>query len=163
MESLTYQKNLKSTPKKMRMYRELIVSMKPVDALKYLMYTPTKSAKLYYKVIKSAINNATATLKVSADMLKFKLLIVEEGRKLKRFKAGSKGMAKPIEHKYSHIKVVLTEVGTKLSEKLISSDKVIESSQVETEKIKDQKKNIIKKVSNKVESVKKVTKVKKSK
>ncbi len=163
MESLTYQKNLKSTPKKMRMYRELLVAMKPTDALKYLMYTPTKSAKLYYKVIKSAISNATATLKVSADMLKFKLLIVEEGRKLKRFKAGSKGMAKPIEHKYSHVKVVLTEGGLKASKNLITSNNVKESEKIDVENKTVKEKNKIIKESNKVDLVKKVTKVKKSK
>lgn len=48
-------------------------------------------------------------LKVQADVLQFKLLTIEEGRKLNRFKAGSKGMAKPIVRRYSHIKIVLVE------------------------------------------------------
>jgi len=109
MESLTYFKNLKITPKKLRMIRDNIVKMAPQEALEYLEYTTLKSARVYYKVIHSAIHNATNKLKVSADVLQFKLLTVEEGRKLKRFKAGSKGMAKPLIRKFSHIKVILVE------------------------------------------------------
>ncbi len=122
MESLTYQQNLKVSPKKMRMIRDNIFKMSPQEALAYLMYAPTKPAKTYYKVLNSAIHNAVNTLKVQADMLQFKLLTVEEGRKLKRFKAGSKGMAKPIVRRYSHVKVVLVqkpqiEKSTKVEEK----------------------------------------------
>lgn len=88
--------------------RDLLVRMKPHEAVTYLRYAPQKSAQLYYKAIQSAIANATLALKVTADMLQFKLLIVEEGNTLKRFHAGSKGMAKPIVRRLSHIKIVLT-------------------------------------------------------
>ncbi len=155
MESLTYQKNLKSSPKKMRMIRDLIVKMKPSEALPYLMFSPSKSAKIYYKVIKSAINNATATLKVTADMLKFRLLIVEEGRKLKRFNAGSKGMAKPIVKSYSHVKVVLVESNEKPVLKTESSEDLKEN-------IKAPQKKVLKEAKTKtVKGIKKVDSPKK--
>lgn len=107
MESLTYIKNIKSTPKKLRMLRDLLFVMKPQDTLDYLKYDTSKPSKIYFKAIHSAIANASQTLNVSADMLKFKLLTIEEGRTLKRHHAGSKGMAKPILKKFSHIKIVL--------------------------------------------------------
>ncbi|MDA1316448.1 MAG: uL22 family ribosomal protein [bacterium] len=109
MESLTYLKNVKMTPKKLRMIRDNIVRMKPQESLDYLNYMTMKSAELFYASIHSAIANATSTLKVSPDVLKFKLLTVEEGRKLKRYRAGSRGMARPFAKRSSHIKIILIE------------------------------------------------------
>ncbi|MCR4312671.1 MAG: uL22 family ribosomal protein, partial [Candidatus Roizmanbacteria bacterium] len=37
----------------------------------------------------------------------FKLLSVEQGQKLKRYKPGSRGNAKPINRRMSHIKIIL--------------------------------------------------------
>jgi large subunit ribosomal protein L22 len=64
-----------------------------------------------YKAIESAIANATVTLKTSADLLKFKVLTVEEGQTLKRYLPGSRGNAKPIKKHMSHIKIILVAKG----------------------------------------------------
>ncbi|MFA9288827.1 MAG: 50S ribosomal protein L22 [Weeksellaceae bacterium] len=109
MESRTYMKDIKESPKKLRFLLGEVKKRSPQEALDYLMYSPRKPARIYYKVIQSAINNAVNTLKVGADMLQFKLLTVEQGRVLKRYTAGSRGTAKPIKRAYSHIKVVLVE------------------------------------------------------
>lgn len=109
MESLTYLKNIKLTPKKMRMMLDNIKKLQPQAALDFLMYTPNKEAKVYYKAIHSAINNAKQTLKVSADVLQFKIFTIEEGRALRRYVTGSRGTMKPIKRRYSHIKIILIE------------------------------------------------------
>lgn len=116
MESITYLKNVKSTPKKLRLYLNQIKKLSPQDALDYLMYSTNKQSKLYYKALHSAIANATNTLKVSPDMLQFKLFTVEEGQKLRRYQAGSRGSAKPILKRFSHIKIILTEKATEKKE-----------------------------------------------
>jgi large subunit ribosomal protein L22 len=123
MESLTYFKNVKITPKKLRMIRDNIAQMTPQDALDHLNYMTLKSAKLLYISVHSAIANATSTLKVSPDVLKFKLLTIEEGRKLKRFRAGSRGMAKPLVKRYSHIKIILEAVEVAKPKKKIEPKK----------------------------------------
>ncbi|KKQ38310.1 MAG: 50S ribosomal protein L22 [Candidatus Roizmanbacteria bacterium GW2011_GWA2_37_7] len=125
MESLTYIKNIKITPKKLRMIRDLVVRMSPQDALDHLLYTTSKASKIYYKAIHSAVSNATQSFKVSPDMLQFKLLNIEEGRTLKRFHAGSKGMAKPIKKSFSHIKIILESVQEKSKTKHIEQQKKI--------------------------------------
>lgn len=108
----------------MRMLRDLVFDMKPQEALAYLEYAPTKSARVYYKALHSAIANASNLLKVQADVLKFKLLTIEEGRRLKRYKAGSKGMAKPITREYCHVKIILIEDPTlKSAKKVKKTDK----------------------------------------
>jgi large subunit ribosomal protein L22 len=107
MESKTYIKNLKISPKKLRFLLPSIKKISPFEALDRLKYTPKKGARVFYQSIKSAINNAKNTLKADESLLKFKLLTVEEGQKLKRFKPGSRGTPKTIMRRFSHIKIVL--------------------------------------------------------
>lgn len=145
MESITYQKNLKVSPKKLRMIRDNIFKMSPKEALDYLLYAPTKPAKTYYKVLNSAIQNAVNALKVQSDVLQFKLLTIEEGRKLNRYKAGSKGMAKPIVRRYSHIKIILVE---KAQPKKVEKE---ETKPVKVEKKPAEKKATVKKAAPKAE------------
>ena len=148
MESITYLKNIKSTPKKLRMYLDVIKKLSPQDALDYLMYSTNKQSKLYYKALHSAIANATNTLKVSPDMLQFKLFTIEEGQKLKRYNAGSRGSAKPFVKRLSHIKIILTE---KAEVKKVEPVKVEKKADVTVSKeVKEPKvKKTVKKVTKK--------------
>lgn len=107
MESQTYIKNVKVTPRKLRNLLPAIKSMKPAAVLEQLIYTQKKGAKAFYKAIQSAISNAKSTLKVDQDNLKFKTLLVEEGQRLKRFRAGGRGTARPYMRRFSHIKIIL--------------------------------------------------------
>jgi len=107
MESQTYIKNAKISPKKLRFLLPAIKKLKPVLALDYLFYTRKKAAKIFYKSIASAISNAKNVLKVDPELLEFRLLTVEEGQKLKRFKPGGRGGVKPIKRRFSHIKIIL--------------------------------------------------------
>ena len=106
-EASAYIKNLPITPKKLRFLLPSIKKMTPKEALEKLPYVNKKAAKIFYKGIKSAVDNAKNLYGVADDMLKFKLLTVEEGLKLKRCRAGSRGRAKPYMKRRSHIKVVL--------------------------------------------------------
>lgn len=107
MQSITYSQNLKITPKKLRFLLAEIKKLKPVDALNYLMYTPRRSAEILYKVIKSALASGKNVLKIDEKMLRFKYLSVEEGQKLKRFRPGGRGTARPILRRFAHIKIIL--------------------------------------------------------
>jgi|GEM_PF-390754 len=118
MEIKAYLKNLKISPKKLRFLVPAIKKMTPEQALNHLLYTPKKGAQIFYKAIKSALANAK-NLGFSEDILRFKTLLVEEGRKIKRYRPGSKGMVKPRKKRYSHIKIILE----KISSPLISNSK----------------------------------------
>lgn len=107
MESISYFKNLKVTPKKLRMLLPQIKKMTPSQALISLYYSNNKPSKVFYKAIHSALTNAKHTLKVEEDLIQFKLLTIEEGQKLKRYRAGGRGTAKPFARKFAHIKIVL--------------------------------------------------------
>jgi len=108
MESITYLRNIKVAPKKLRFFTMKIKKMKPAEVVKVLRYGVTQPEKVFYKAINSAVANAKQTLKVSDDLLQFRVLLVEEGQRLKRYKPGSRGTAKPFARRFSHIKIVLT-------------------------------------------------------
>ncbi|MCX7880905.1 MAG: 50S ribosomal protein L22 [Patescibacteria group bacterium] len=107
MEAKAYIKNVKISPKKLRFLLPEVKKLKPLEALDYLFYTPKKGARILYQALKSAIDNAKKTLKIKEDLLKFKVLTVEEGQKLKRYQPGGRGTVKPIVKRMSHIKVIL--------------------------------------------------------
>ena len=107
METQTYIKNVKISPKKLRFILPEIKKLSPAEALDRLFYMPKKSARIFYKAIKSAVDNAKLILKTSEKQLKFRLLTVEQGRKLKRFRAGGRGAAKSIMKRHAHIKIIL--------------------------------------------------------
>jgi large subunit ribosomal protein L22 len=109
MEFKAYIKNVKISPKKLRFFLPAIKKLTPKESLDYLFYVPNKAAKILYKAIKSAIDNAKNISKTREDLLKFKLLAVEEGLKLKRYRPGGRGTVKPFERRYSHIKIVLED------------------------------------------------------
>lgn len=107
METKAYFINLPVSPKKARFYLPAIKKLKPIDSLDYLMYERTDASGILYKAIKSAISSARQILKVEDNLLNFKLLTVEQGQKLKRYRPGSRGNAKPINRRMSHIKIIL--------------------------------------------------------
>lgn len=126
-ESITYLKNISISPKKLRFYLKEIKKMSPVEALEHLFYGRQKATKILYQALKSAISNAKLALKTTEDLLKFKVLTVEEGIKLKRYKAGGRGTARPILKRRSHIKIILvsnTNNKNQLTKKISKSETV---------------------------------------
>lgn len=159
MEIKAYIKHQKIPAKKLRFLLDDIKTKTPVNALNHLYYGKRRSASILYKAIKSAVDNAKNTFKIDENLLKFKLLTVEQGPALKRHTAGSRGSAKPFKRRTSHIKIVLvaqTPTVKKIKEEnLPKTDK---KENIEEAKVIEEK-NEIKKIEKKVtkSSVKKVT------
>lgn len=107
MESRTYLKNIRITPKKLRMLSHAIRKMSPVESLERLRLSGDKASRVLFKAVKSAVTNARITLKVADNLLQWKTLAIDEGMKMKRFRAGARGMARPVVKKYSHINIVI--------------------------------------------------------
>lgn len=111
MEAKASVTDVHSTPKKLRTLLMDVKKMSPVKAMDHLLYSPKKSAKILYKVIKSAVDNAKATLQIDANLLEFKILKVDQGHALRRYNPGSRGNAKPYRKQFSHIDVVVAVKG----------------------------------------------------
>ena len=125
MESKTLIKNVRISPKKLRFLLTEVKKLKPYQALDYLYYTPKKGAKILYQAIKSAINNAKNYLKVEENLLKFKVLAVDEGIKLKRYRPGGRGTIKPYKKRFSHIKIVLVKEEKEKKERVKIKEKEV--------------------------------------
>lgn len=112
MESLTYIKYNRISPKKMRFILDDVKKFTPQQAIVRLEYSPLRTSKLLAKAISSALSNASAALKIDKNLLQFKTLLVEEGPQLKRMRPGSRGMGRMFKRRSSHIKIVLVGKAT---------------------------------------------------
>lgn len=107
MESLTYIKYNRISPKKLRFILDNVKKFTPEQAIVRLEYSPLRTSKLLAKALGSALANASAALKIDKNLLQFKTLLVEEGPQLKRMRPGSRGMGRMFKRRSSHIKIVL--------------------------------------------------------
>jgi large subunit ribosomal protein L22 len=107
MDIIAEAKNIRKSPRKVRLIASTLRGQNPEAALEFLKYTHKGAALPLSKVIKSAMANATNNMKLDAKKLTIKEVLVNEGTVLKRFEARSRGMAHPILKRTSHIKVVL--------------------------------------------------------
>lgn len=105
---MTIQKNIGSTPRKLRLVADMVRKMKPSLALQTLEFTPKAAAFPLSKAIKTALGNAKQQ-GLSEEGLSFESVEINEGSKYRRFRAGSRGHADPYKKKTSHIKIVLSD------------------------------------------------------
>ena len=99
------QKNSGHTPRKLRLVADAIRGKKIAQALLSLQFMPKAAAIDLAKAIKTAVANSG---KLETDLSLAKLEI-NEGLKMKRFRAGTRGRVKRYAKRLSHIKVVLTD------------------------------------------------------
>ena len=100
------QKFVLTSPRKLREVVFMMGKMSPSEAFKMLGYADKRAAEPLRKVIGSAIGNAI-NLKLDPENLIFKEIQINEGPRLKRWRAGARGRAKPFKRRMSHIRVVL--------------------------------------------------------
>ena len=90
--------------------RKIVESSNQKNASKLLLYynaLPQRGATLLSKALKSAISNAVNKNKCNPDDLNIEFLVIEEGSRLKRFKARARGRSTSIVRRTSHIKIGL--------------------------------------------------------
>jgi large subunit ribosomal protein L22 len=152
MKITATQKQIRQTPRKMRLVANQVKDLSLEQAMRQLAVIDRRASLTILKVIKQAIASAMNNHRFSFDSLSLASIQVTPGSTYKRWRAVSRGRAHNIMKRTSHIKV---ELEAKKEE------------QVESKPQKEAKKTVIKKVekSKKTTSVKKevTTKVKKSK
>ncbi|EKE13531.1 MAG: 50S ribosomal protein L22 [uncultured bacterium] len=100
------QKYLLMSPRKIRLVTALVKKMKPAEAVEKLPFVQKRAAIEVSKVIKNAIA-AAKFAGVSETDLVIKEIQVNEGPRLKRGRAASRGMWHPFKKRMAHIRVVL--------------------------------------------------------
>lgn len=106
MEIRATQKFVVTSPRKLREVAALVKSLSPKDAVERLPYVQKRAAGPLGKVIRTAIANAKQ-VNIDVEDLFIKEIQINEGPKLKRWRAGARGRAKPYAKRMSHIRVIL--------------------------------------------------------
>ncbi|MBU1046136.1 50S ribosomal protein L22 [Patescibacteria group bacterium] len=105
--------HLRIAPRKVRLVADMIRGKNALESLTFLMHTSKKAAAPMAKLLQSAIANAKNNFQLEDKNLKIVKMTVDEGPKLKRWRARSMGRAYGIQKKTSHITLILKELDNK--------------------------------------------------
>jgi large subunit ribosomal protein L22 len=112
MEARAISKYNRQSPRKMRLVIDLIRSKNVGEAYAILQFSKKKAAEQIDKTLRSAVANAKSKADVAGEYVDVDDLVVteayiNEGPRLKRWRAAAMGRAAPIEHPTSHIVVAV--------------------------------------------------------
>lgn len=106
MEVQTIQKFIHTTPRKLRLVADMVRKMEPERALESLKFAHKAAAKDLIKAIETAVANSKQK---GLENVTFKSVEINEGPRMRRFRAGTRGRAKPYKRRMAHIKIILTD------------------------------------------------------
>ena len=102
-----YGKNIRISPKKLRVIAEVVRGKKVEEALSFLKFAPKKGADILYKILHSAMKNAEHNDNQKASDLYLDTLIITKGIVYKRGRPVSRGRMHPILKRTSNITLEL--------------------------------------------------------
>jgi len=109
MEVRAVAKDTGISPSKVRPLVNIVRGKKVDEALTLLRFTPTPTAQVVAKVVKSAAANAENNFQMSPSDLKIVSIFADAARTLKRYRPRARGRASPILKRSSHITVIVAE------------------------------------------------------
>ncbi len=112
MQARAISRFVRQSPRKMRLVADLIRGKSVGEAYALLQYSKKRAAEQIDKTLRSAVANARnkadeAGSLVDVDDLYVKEAYINEGPRLKRWRAAAMGRAAPIEHPTSHVVIVV--------------------------------------------------------
>ena len=110
MELKASVKNLRMSPRKIRLVIDLIRKMTVDEALDQLKFVNKLAAEPISKLIKSALANAENTYNLDRSNLYIKEIRSDEGLTLKRWMPRAHGRATAIRKRGCHLSLVLAEI-----------------------------------------------------
>ena len=117
MQIRAQQKNIKISSRKLRLVADLVRGLEFSQAKEQLINLSKKGAGFVLKTLESAAANARHNHQLSDNNLYISQIMVSEARVLKRWQPVSMGRAHPILKRYSHLKIVLSDMGESGSKK----------------------------------------------
>jgi large subunit ribosomal protein L22 len=112
MEVKAIAKDTGISPRKVRLLVDMVRGKRVDEALALLKFSPTPTAKVVAKVVKSAAANAENNFQMDPADLKIVSIFADEARTMKRFRPRARGRAAPILKRSSHITVIVAEEET---------------------------------------------------
>lgn len=102
-----YWKNIRISPKKLRVVAEIVRNRNATWALNFLKFAPKKWADILYKVLHSAVSNAVNNNSQSTNDLYIDQLVITKGIVYKRWQPISRWRMHPILKRTSNIRLEL--------------------------------------------------------
>ena len=102
-------KDVRVSPRKVKLVVDMVRGKKVDEALTILKFSPTPAARAVAKVIKSATANAENNFQMEPSELKITDIFADEGHTLKRFRPQARGRVNPILKRSTHISVFVSE------------------------------------------------------
>lgn len=109
MEVVAKGKNVRTSPRKVRIILNPIKGRTIDEAVAILQNLPMPVARKVEKIVKSAAANAENNYDLPVTTLRVKNAFADEGIRLGRMRAGPRGRAKPWTRRYSHITVIVED------------------------------------------------------
>ncbi len=109
MEARAIAKGVRIAPRKARLTIDLVRNKDVQEADIILANLNTKASRIIRKVLTSAVANAENNLELKKENLYVKEAYINEGKTMKRGRAGAKGRPDPILKRTSHITIVVSE------------------------------------------------------
>ena len=109
METSAKLRSVRMPAQKARQTADLIRGKHVEKALDILRFSQTKGARIFHKVLESAIANAEHNDGADIDELVVSTVYVDEGATMKRFRARAKGRGNRILKRTCHITVKVAE------------------------------------------------------
>ena len=109
MEVRAIAKDTGVSPRKVRLLVDMVRGRKVDEALTLLKFTPSPTARVVAKVIKSAAANAENGFQMAPSDLKIVNIFADGARTLKRYRPRARGRVSPILKRSSHITVIVAE------------------------------------------------------
>lgn len=113
MEYNAIAKNVKVSPRKVRLVADQIRELNVASALTTLMVSRKRGAVSLKKALESAIANAVNNNSAKKDDLRIKTINVTEGIRYKRYHFAGRGRSRPYVKRTSHINVILEDSVTR--------------------------------------------------
>lgn len=112
MEARAISRWNRQSPRKMRLVIDLIRGKSVGEAYAILQFSKKKAAETIDKTLRSAVANARVKAEnegdfVDVDDLYVKEAFINEGARLKRFRAAAQGRAAPIRRPTAHVVIVV--------------------------------------------------------
>lgn len=101
------QKTTRQSPRKVRLVANSVRKLSLQDALKQLSVMEKRASLVVTKVIRQALADAMHNHRLDIDQVVLKNIIVNGGATYKRWRAGSRGRAKSVYKRTSHVRVIL--------------------------------------------------------
>jgi large subunit ribosomal protein L22 len=111
MEYTTTLRYARNTPRKMRYVVDMIRNKPIPEAQRILKYTPKRASYFLYKLVNSAVANATnRDVNLAPENLIISEIKVGDGPAFKRWRSASMGRATQVKKRTSHVTLVLKTI-----------------------------------------------------